>query len=196
MQVKMLGQLADVTLGYTFRGAVEGNPVGNYRVIQARNISSGSFFDNPSELEIVSLDSIRSGSFVNHGEVLIASRGATVGGFKASLFDCEPDRETIASSSLFILHSIKTDQVLPEFLVAYLNSSVAQRELQDKATGATVRSIPRSKLEEVKIPIPPIEEQQSIVALQRNIKQQNKLLDRRREMNSQIFDSIINKTNS
>lgn len=196
MQVKMLGELSDVTLGYTFRGAIEGNPDGNYRVIQARNISSGSFFDNPSVLEIVSLDSIRSGSFVNHGEVLITSRGATVGGFKATLFDCEADRPVLASSSLFILHSIKTEIVLPEYLVAYLNSNAVQRELQDRATGATVRSIPRSALGEIKIPIPPIQKQQSIVALQRNIKQQNKLLEERTTLSNQLIDSIINTINS
>ena len=194
MQVKMLGELADITLGYTFRGAVVGNKDGNYRVIQARNISSDSFFDNPSELEIVSLDSIRSTSFVEKGEVLITSRGATVGGFKATLFDCEADRPVLASSSLYILHSI--EHVLPEYLVAYLNSNAVQRELQDRATGATVRSIQRSRLGEVRIPIPPMDKQKDIVALQRNIKQQNKLLEDRVTLSNQLIDGIINTINS
>lgn len=194
MQVKMLGELADITLGYTFRGAVVGNKDGNYRVIQARNISSDSFFDNPSELEIVSLDTIRSTSFVEQGEVLITSRGATVGGFKATLFDCKADRPVLASSSLYILHSIK--HVLPEYLVAYLNSNAVQRELQDRATGATVRSIQRSRLGEVRIPIPPMEKQKDIVALQRNIKQQNKLLEDRVSLSNQLIDGIINTINS
>ena len=140
--MKMLQELTDITFGYSFRGAIEGNPNGNYRVIQARNISSDSTFEDPSELERVSIDSTRSEAFVKRGEVLITSRGATVGGFKATLFDCDSDLPVLASSSLFILHSIK--EVLPEYLVAYLNSDKAQRELQDRATGATVRSIPRS----------------------------------------------------
>ncbi len=196
MQVKMLGELADITLGYTFRGAIVGNKDGNFRVIQARNISSDSFFDSPTSLALVSMDSTRSEAFVKRGEVLITSRGATVGGFKATLFDCDADRPVIASSSLFILHSIKNEKVLPEYLVAYLNSNAVQRELQDRATGATVRSIPRSELGEVEIAIPPIEKQKDIVALQRNIKQQNKLLEERVTLSNQLIDSIINTINT
>ena len=190
MQVKLLEELANITFGYTFREAIVEDPNGDMRVIQARNISSEFSFQNSTELLRVSVDSTRSSAFVKRGEILMTTRGATVGGYKACMFDADSDLPVLASSSLFILHSI-SQTVLPEYLVAYLNSDHAQRELQDKSTGATVRSIPRGELEKLKIPIPPMEKQKSIIALQQNIKQQNKLLNQRLTINNQIIDTII-----
>ena len=190
MQVKLLEELANITFGYTFREAIVEDPNGDMRVIQARNISSEFSFQNSTELLRVSVDSTRSSAFVKRGEILMTTRGATVGGYKACMFDADSDFPVLASSSLFILHSI-SQTVLPEYLVAYLNSDYAQRELQDKSTGATVRSIPRGELERLKIPIPTIEKQKRIIALQQNIKQQNKLLNQRLTINNQIIDTII-----
>ncbi len=194
MQSKILQDISEITFGYSFREAIEVSQGGNIRVIQARNISSDSAFEDLSELEFVQLDSTRSEAFVNRGDILITSRGATVGGFKVTLFNCESNIPVLASSSLFVLHKVK--EVLPEYLVAYLNSNAGQRQLQDRATGATVRSILRSELGKIEIPIPPTEKQQSIVALERNIKQQNKLLDRRIALNNQLIDGTINSINS
>ena len=189
MQVKMLDELASITFGYTFRKAIEENPNGGMRVIQARDISAKAVFQDTDSLTRVDVGPVALSAFMRRGDVLMATRGATVGGYKVAIYDAESGLSVFASSSLFILRSIT--EVLPEYLVVYLNSDHAQRDLQDKSTGATVRSIPRGELGKIRIPVPSMDVQKNIVALQENIKQQNKLLNQRLTINNQIIDTII-----
>lgn len=190
MQVKTLKELFCITLGYTFREVIEEDKNGGVRVIQARNISGVMFFQNTDELMTVSGDSIHSNSFVKNGEILLTSRGATVGGYKATIFSAESNLPVLASSSLYILHPT-TENVFPEYFVIFLNSKEAQRELQEKSTGATIRSIPRRELENLRIPIPPIEIQKTIVELYRNIRKQERLLKQKTEVTKKIFDATF-----
>ena len=189
---KQISELAQISLGYTFRGPVEEDLLGDFAVIQARNISNDVVFQNSESLTRISLDVVRSNSFVSRGDVLLTSRGATLGGFKATVFDTNADRQVIASSSLYILR-LKSNILSPDYLAVYLNSENGQRSLQGIATGATVRSISIAELGLLEIPILSEEEQNTIVALYKNIREQRTLLEKKVKVQGQIINSIINE---
>lgn len=187
---KQLSEIAQISLGYSFRGPIEENTQGGFLVIQAGNITNDISFLSPDNMTRISLEVLSSSSFVNRGDVLLTSRGATVGGFKATVFDAETDRQVIASSSLYILR-LTTDVLSPEYLAVYLNSEIGQRALQSIATGATVRAISRGELGCLEIPILGYEEQNTVVALYKNIKEQRALLEKKVKVQGQIINSVI-----
>lgn len=178
------------SLGYTFRGPVRESMDGDLLVIQAKNITTDVAFKNAEALTRITLDIVSDNIFVHRGDVLLTSRGATVGGFKATVFEANTDKQVIASSSLYILR-LTADVISPEYLAVYLNSDVGQRALQSIATGATVRSISRGELGLLEIPILGYEEQNAIVALYKNIKEQRALLEKKVKVQGQIINSVI-----
>lgn len=186
-----LSQVVDISIGYTFRGAVSVDPTGQLLVIQAGDLSGELVFSGGDTLTRVSLDTARTNAFVQQGDILLTSRGAVRGGFKATLVNHSFDTPIIASSSLYILRLV-SDNLLPEYLTIYFHSKPGQRALQNMATGATVRSVPLSKLQEMDIPVPELSKQQMVIDVYENMKQQKALLQRKIQIREEIVEGVMN----
>jgi restriction endonuclease S subunit len=79
-------------------------------------------------------------------------------------------------------------------LAVYLNSDIGQKSIQNIATGSTVRSLSvKDLLEKIEIPVLSEEEQNAVVSLYKNIKEQRRFLERKVKVQEQIINGIINE---
>jgi restriction endonuclease S subunit len=184
-----LKEIAAVYSGYTFRGAIKPEPYGQTAIIQARDVGSDTAPILREELVKTSFEPARADASVKENDVIIVARGAGSGSFRAAVFKGN-DSNVIASVSVYIVR-ITSDQILPEFLALYLNSSNAQQDILDRVSGSYIKTIPRLKLEEVSIPMPSIAKQKSLIALHDNIRRQEEILERKSRLKEDIIKATL-----
>ena len=193
MQIE-ISDFTEVISGYTFRGAIETNENGDVFVLQAKDIVQGKNITDIENLTPISFLGTRTASFLQKGDVIIVSRGTGVGSFRSVIFNSN-NTNVIASSSLLILR-IKKKEILSEYLSMYLNGKDGQNKILQTVTGSYIQAVSRKKFEEIKISIPPLQKQQSLIALQENLKQQEKIQERKRELKQNIVSATLrNLTN-
>ena len=189
-----ISDFIEVISGYTFRGAIKTNENGDIFVLQAKDIVHGKNIKDTENLTPISFLGTRTASFLQKGDVIIVSRGTGVGSFRSVIFNSN-NTNVIASSSLLILR-IKKKEILSEYLSIYLNGIDGQNKILQSVTGAYIQSVSRKKFEEIEIPIPPLQKQQSLIALHENIKAQEKILQKKNHLKQNIINAIIrNLTN-
>lgn len=186
---KKLHQIANISSGYTFRGSIKDDPQGSILVLQAKNISANQNVSDLSELVKVSDKGIRSPYFLEHNDVLIVSRGSGQGSFRSGIFTSH-EKNVMPSSSVHVIR-VNDVNVLPKYLSLYLNSEIGQKSIINIVSGGSyIQSVLVKNLMELGIPIPPMHTQKSIIALNENMEDQEKLLKRKQE----IKQTIINAT--
>jgi len=180
---KTLKNIADLTTGYSFRGRVPIDPDGSVIVIQAKNISDDGSVQT-QDLDKVKEADASEVATLESGDVLLVSRGAGTSGFRAAVFEPSIGR-AIASATLQVIH-VNDERVLPAYLCAYLNSNRGQADLQKIATGSSVRTVSLGELNELKIPVPKLEDQKRLNGLVKTIHKQRELLERKSTLLDQI----------
>ncbi len=186
---KKLREIAEISSGYAFRGSIENDPIGDILVLQAKNISANQNLADTSELVPISEKTLRAPYFLERNDIVLVSRGAGAGSFRAAMFVSNASN-VMPSSSLYVIR-VKDVTVLPKYLCFYLNSPEGQKELSLIVTGATIQSILVSNLQNLQIPIPPAQTQKSIIALHENIFSQERILKRKQEIQRTIVNSTF-----
>ena len=97
------------------------------------------------------------------GDILFAAKGTK--NFAAWYKD--NDIPAVASTSFFVIRLIDDFQnkILPGFLAWYINHPISQRFLKMRARGTSMVSISKSVLQELEIPIPDKQTQQTILKI-------------------------------
>lgn len=188
---KTLEEISTISTGFSFRGSIPQDPNGDTRVVQAANLLGNGSIADENGLKRIKVIGRADSVMVSKGDVLLVSRGTSSGGFKAAFVN-EKRFPLIASSSLHIIR-VNRDDVLPEFVCAYLNTPKGQQQLQRIASGSTIRTILTKNLSLLEIPVPPIETQRTIVELVRNVISQQKLLQQRDSLLNELISSIVIK---
>lgn len=186
-----LQDIATLIAGYTFRGAIIPDKNGGCLVFQAKDLVRDESVTNTTDLTPIALDSAGSNSYLQSNDVLVAARGMKTGAFRSTVYKSDA-ANVIASSSVHIIRLTCTN-VLPEYVSHYLNSKHGQAALLEGVTGSYIGMLPRKTLGQIEMPIPEIKKQKMVVDLYQNIQMQKKILDRRNELNQQIFDEIFTK---
>lgn len=184
MQLK-ISEIAEIILGHTFRSAVVEEEGGNYAVLQAKNINSDGSLKK--DFPRVSLEKIRSQGLVQSKDIILTNRGS----FRTCFYEGTPEN-LIAASSVYLLRT-KDDRVKPEFLALFLNSKRGQFLLEKCGRGATIRSLPRSSLENIEIPVPTTEQQDLMIKINQNHQERSRLYKKRTQLQQQIAEASINK---
>jgi restriction endonuclease S subunit len=185
-----ISQLADVINGYTFRGAINKVKDGDVFVLQAKDIIQGQDIQDTKNLTPIDFTGTRTASFLKKNDVLVVSRGTGIGSFRSTVFNLE-NTNIIASSSVLIIR-IKNKEILPEYLSIYINSQEGQNKILETVVGSYIQAISRKKFdEEMKIPIPTLQKQKALIELNKNIKQQEKIYDRKKQLKQQIISATI-----
>jgi len=184
-----VSQIGQVINGYTFREAIEGNKNGEVFVLQAKDIIQGQDIVNSKDLTPISFKGTRTASFLQKDDILIVSRSTNTGSFRATIFSGN-NENVIASSSVMILR-IKKKEVFPRYIAIYLNSPEGQNKILQTVAGSYIQAISRRKFEELEIPIPSLQIQQSLNGLNLNIKQQELIYKRKKELKQEIINTII-----
>lgn len=184
-----LCKFSTVISGYAFRGAIESDSKGNVLVVQAKNISASDPIVDIYPLTRAMFDVSGYAGYLQKNDVLIVARGMKSGAFRATVFFTD-EMNVIASSSVYIIR-IKDKNILSEYVAYYLNSTNGQDALADVISGSYIGALPRKELEGMAIPLPSLQKQQAIVNVHKNILAQQKILDRRRQINSNITNAIF-----
>lgn len=121
------------------------------------------------------------------GDVLVAARGTK---FKAALAGTEVSG-AIAAANLITVRPGK--ELYPPFLAAYLTSAAGEKQVlaRAKATTASQLLINVSDIEELEIPLPPLEVQKKIGDLWQELKAQQKRYNEAANLCSKISNQII-----
>lgn len=183
---KQLNEITEIILGYTFRNSLKSQEDGNSFVVQARNVSEDIIIKNEDFLKI-NLENNRTKSFAKNNDIVLSSRGI----FKSSVVKSESD-SIIASASVYLLR-LKTTEVIPEYLSIYLNSEFVQKKINEKITGAVIKSLLKKDVAEIEVIIPDLEDQKKIINIYFNNLEQKKLLNKKIELTNQINKGAINK---
>ncbi len=167
-----LRDIASVSPGYHFRGPIVPDPQGEHRVLQVRDLGESGRFD-PDALTRVQLDRSAEGYVLRQGDVVYLARGERR--VAAPIRTKVPG--LVAPNHFFVLRP--RSQVHPEYLSWYLTSPEAQASILGLTQGSNVPFIPKRALLTLGVPVPPLEVQEKIVAIQ-------KLADRQRELRRQL----------
>lgn len=158
----LLDEIADVRLGHPFRGAVPEVEGGSARVVQIRDLSRGGLRDCDDLLR-TELEGRKEPDWLQDQDVLFVAKGANA--YAAPVLRA-PER-TVCSQHIYVVRVREPDHMLPAFLAWQLNQSPAQRYLRQSAEGSHQLSIRRSVLDATRIQIPPLEQQRTVVELER-----------------------------
>jgi restriction endonuclease S subunit len=150
--------IATIRSGYLFRERIKPDPSGQYRVVQAGDITPGAGFSNGS-LVRVSLPDVKRGQILEKGDVLFISRGPR----KQAVAITWPVENTIATSQFFVLRPV--ERVLPEFLAWYINQRPAQRYIEERSNGTSASLINLEAMKRLPVEAPPVEIQSRIAKI-------------------------------
>ena len=131
------------------------------RLIQTGNIKTGNFSDRIDKARFINEDTFKrlSCTEIFEGDLLVSRLPDPVG--RACLIPELKDRAITAVDCTII--RLK-DIMLPEFACYYMQSPTYFSEVDKLVTGATRQRISRKNLGEILFPIPPLADQQRIVA--------------------------------
>jgi hypothetical protein len=163
---KRLRNIADLRMGYQFRGKVKPDPAGTVRVVQIKDIDPDLRI-RVADLTLVCID--RPEPYrIQADDVLFLGRGHRL--YAVLVPEVEPN--TIATGYFFILRP-NPRVVLPAYLAWSLNQPDFQESLRPFHRGSHVPMVSRTDVEELRIEAPPLDVQRRILAL-------NDLCDRER----------------
>jgi hypothetical protein len=154
-----LRDVAEITTGYPFRGKVYPEEGGDVVVVQIKDIDAESGLTADRALQLRGEGGKYDRYLLAAGDVLFQSRGSR---HPAALVDT-----TIRGIAALGLHVLKPNRrrIRPEFLVWYLNHPNAQAEIKDIAKGSYVPFVSKAALGELRLPVPPMQTQDRIVAI-------------------------------
>jgi restriction endonuclease S subunit len=181
-------EIADIQIGYQFRGKIEADPNGTYKVIQIRDFDE---FQNlgATDLYKINLKYDAERYIVNKGDILFLARGHRNYAIpiKESLVD------TIAASYFFILR-LRNENILPEYLAWFIMQAPAQAYLHNIARrGTHMPMVPKSAFENLPIDIPDIETQKTIIKLDTLLEKERSLLGQLQEKRTQLIKVVCLK---
>ena len=99
--------------------------------------------------------------------------------------------ERCIASGVFFVISIKDKEMLPDYVAAFLNSSAGQKALSVKQNTAGVQSITRTELEQIDIPLIPLEKQKQIVEMFLLYEKEVDIMEKIKKNRKKIINSML-----
>lgn len=132
------------------------------RLIQTGNIGDGFFKDRGEKARFISDETFKELKCIEviAGDCLISRLPTPVG--RSCIIPPMSNRAITAVDCTIV--RFKQDEIIPAFFIYYSQSNEYNFAIDSETTGTTRKRISRSKLGEIPIPLPPLEEQQRIVA--------------------------------
>ncbi len=150
--------------------------------LSSKNVTSGKIdWDNTKFISEELHEDIKRNFTPQAGDILLAKNGTT--GVAAIV-----DRDCVFSIyvSLAILRP-KIEHILPEYLLAVVNSPLAKRQFNSHLKGVGVKNLHLKDIRNCKIPLPPLNIQKKIEDI---LDRAQKLIDTRKEQITEM-DSLI-----
>lgn len=135
------------------------NPAGDVRLIQLADIGAGDFTDKSNRYITSNKATELNCTFLKKGDILIARLGDPL--CKACMFPL--DGQYITAVDIAIFRTDRQD-ISRKYLVYLLNSPWFKGQVKKYESGTTRKRISRKNLNKIELPIPPLPEQERIVA--------------------------------
>jgi hypothetical protein len=169
-----LKQLASINAGYPFRGKIPEVVGSSVVVVQMKDASPADGIRWSSCLE-TRLTGKRQPDYLSPGDILVAARGNHNYAVSVDHTLVTTGKQAVAAPHFFVI-SLKTKDVLPEFMVWLFNQGPVQRYFEQNAEGTLTKSIRRSVLEEAPVVIPPLAKQRAILGMAKTLAEEQKLV--------------------
>jgi len=183
--IKRLGDLGVVKRGlssYYMHGEDVVVPVVTLKDVQGGKIVSETV-DRVSVRKTDLLEKAR----IAQDDVVITIKGTN---FRGAAVDEQAAGFVISANLVSVALS---DEVLPEIVVAYLNSPRGLRELESRAGGATIKGLSTKSLLDLPIPVPPIEQQKALSRYLRAAWEYEDVLKKELELRNGIKEAIVRR---
>ena len=166
--ISVLGEVAEVQMGYPFRSRLEHEPLGDVAVIQMKDIDDTNLL-HPEQATRVTLPHGKARHLLRTGDLVFRSRGRSNG---AAHVVKELGPAVLAAPMLLV----RPRKVLPEYLCWFLNAPSTQAQLAAVAEGTSVRMISAEALKSLPVPVPPLDLQRRIAEISALAQQEHTLL--------------------
>lgn len=180
-----LGDLTEIRTGFTARSSVEIDLTATDRAMHAGDMRQDG--------EILATDLIRANLSsaadryrLADGDVVFRGRGA----IRSATYRGTPNL-VVALSPLMILR-IRAEPLLPEYLAAFLRSRRVIAELESRMQGSSIRFVGKAEVEDLDIPVPPIEQQRRIIELDQLAQRERKLAAHLSDLRCKSLDAVFN----
>ncbi len=166
-----LQYIAKISPGYPFRGKIEEAPGSGLKAVQMKDVSpeSGIQWNDCIEAE---LPGKRDPEWLKPVDILVAARGSH--NYAVLVGEGASSGKAVAAPQFFVINSIGSN-IDPSYLEFVLNHGPCQTHFKREAEGTHTKSIRRSVLEAIQIPVPSLDKQRSIVALAQTIHRERSL---------------------
>jgi hypothetical protein len=187
MAMMKLGNIAKIRSGVAFRRAIEASPQGTHRVLQAKDVAEAQL--NLSDLPLVKLGDKGRRHELAPGDVIMVARGRTVAAPVVEIDALEP---SVAAGSVCVIRP-ETASVDPMYLVWAINRPETQARLQGLAQGSHIPFLSKQALEELEIPVPPLEVQGAVGRVYALSLRERDLVRKLSELREQLAHALCSK---
>ena len=181
-----LNKIAKIQSGYISRGRIVPRDDGKYLLLQAKDVSADPLSYRTDAL--VRFIPTLSGKdwFLKPGDILFMARG--VRNFSV-LIDKLPD--SVLAAACFFVVRISNSEVLPEYLSWYLNQLPVEDYLKRfSGRGVHMPVVRRAVLENIDIPLPPINTQKQVSEINKLLHTEQKLYKKLAEKRKNLITRI------
>lgn len=154
-------------------------------------INLGDLVDGTINTETVKITTVRKTGKLENDTVLVGDVILTLRGppFRAAVAD---DDVVGAALSANLVGLRCSEQIMPEILAAWLNSSAGQRALLLRAGGSTLMGISLNELLQIGVPVPPIAQQDLLSRYLALTTEHTRILKKEQALQDSIVDSMMN----
>lgn len=154
-----LRDIAEIRMGYTFRGSLKESTQGNTAIIQMKDASQDGVAQ-PEQFARAQIDQFPGHYLLRPGDLIFRSRGL----INTTALVHQPLERTICIAPLMFIRVTEAESILPAYLQWFINLPGTQEKMSAYARGATVRMIPAESMEGLEVVLPALERQAQIVA--------------------------------
>ena len=160
---------------------------GDYPLLRMMNIEDGEVVEN--DIKYVNLSDKEFESYrLNKGDVLFNRTNSYELVGRTGIYNVDGDH---VFASYLVRIITDRNKLLPEYLVAYLNSSPGRQQVLSFATkGVSQTNVNASNLGKVVIPLPPIEEQVETITFFESLRRGINLLEDKLKKAHQIYKNL------
>ena len=181
--MEKLGQVASIRMGYPFRSRLEHDAAGAVAVVQMKDIDDGSLLHLEDAVR-VDMPDFNAHHLIRPGDLVFRSRGRTN---SVALISEDVGPAVLAAPMLLI----RPVDVLPAYLLWYINLPTIQAALAAQAEGTAVRMISKTALEALEIPVPSRRKQKLVFEVAALSAIEQGLLTRIAQKRKRLADSVM-----
>jgi len=189
---KKLKEIADIQLGFPFRGKLEDLPVGEVCVIQPKDISNNGEI-NWAGVSKVCLPGRAKPLFLENGDIIIPAKGR----------DNSPKKMTgiaegqlvVASPYFFTVRIASADSLDPlnGFVYWWLRQRPTQEYFSRYSAGSAVKNLTRAAIDEIPVILPTKNEMEQVIVSDVFISMHTETLNKLIKSNNKITNGIAQK---